>query len=201
MLDDARVGSLSERYQRLLVKLAQLDGEGDKLQASMNAVAAVVHFLREDPAVMSNGLCAPLTILVNACDDTLKGVRSPLFDRRRQGRAGGTNADLMRGQLAAALDGLIGGGLRTNVAARWLALQAAEWGITLPPKGEAISASQVLRWRENVLEGIANPRVAKMVLLVGSPPHGDLGEIKNWAKGLLAGLKKQFPGPPIYEGR
>ncbi len=166
---DAEVRALCGAYGELLDKLtaAARDMEGgDRLAAAARAVEAVAHFVQGNKTAFAAGAHLPLIALVKALHDLRRGSQPALFAAKPtvENRPAETVSALVRGQCAAAMMILEDAGLAAGRAAAFIANELAHHRIVQPDgkrAGEAIGASLVRRWRDDVKQGKASRLVVQ----------------------------------------
>lgn len=166
---DAEVRALCGAYGELLDNLtaAARDMEGsDRLAAAARALAAVARFVQGDKTAFAVGAHLPLIELVKALHDLRHGSQPALFAAKPivENRPADTVSALVRGQSAAAMMILEDAGLAAGRAAAFVASELAHHRIMQPDgkrTGEAIAASLVRRWRDDVKQGKASRLVVQ----------------------------------------
>lgn len=153
---------MSEAYRdlcaRLLACKRHIDATSDPkehLGAGIEALRAVILYLRDDPLVDGAKLTDPLAELMSAAHDTLRGAKPPLFDHAPDG--GGTKpenitAHTVQGCLAWYVEALTSrkiGRRKPAVAAQFVAAEARKAGIRATD-GSEITIKRLLGWRAEI---------------------------------------------------
>jgi hypothetical protein len=145
------------RYQTLVDALAAADHQvlqedGHPLVASIQALQAVVQFIRDDPKLGPTDLGTVLRRLLGDLCDVANGARSGMLfngavnQPGKAGRRTGLTVDTVRGFIVFAVHSLIEAGMKNEAAARYMADQLRQAGVR--HKGKVIEAKRILQWRE-----------------------------------------------------
>ncbi len=153
------------RYSALLNSLAEAkrgaSSEKDDLKSCLEALVAVIEFLKEDRRLVYDKLDEQLLVLTqNLRDLTLGAKPSIFFRRRKQGPGAPANRSLHANMavMAACITALMEAGMGRGAAARFVATEAARLGIA--PRGKPETASGLLRYRDEMKGGRA-PQLAQ----------------------------------------
>ena len=156
---------MSEAYRDLCAQLLackrHIDATSDlkeHLGAGVEALRAVILYLRADPLVDGAALTDPLAELMSAAHDALRGAKPPLFEHAPDG--GGTKpenitAHTVQGCLAWYVDALASrkiGRRNPAAAAQFVADKARKGGIRAAD-GSEISARRLKGWRAEINAG------------------------------------------------
>jgi hypothetical protein len=158
---------MSEAYRDMCARLLECKRHRDRtseskehLGASLEALRAVLLYLRADPLVDGAGLTEPLADLASAANDALRGAKPALFAHAHEPGGGGTRpkyltAHTFQGTLAWYVEALASrkiGGRKPAVAAQFVADKARQIGIR-SADGSEISAKRLLGWRAEIKGG------------------------------------------------
>jgi hypothetical protein len=144
------------QYETLIEKLSKIEqraaaGEIDALNASHDALCAVIGFLHADVRVGEREAARPLNQLQFAIFDRLRGAKPKLLfgPRDRKGATGAptyTSAVVLRSVVNVGFFVLHKyGGMSKDEAAKWLAPELARYRVK-QPNGKAITERAIIRW-------------------------------------------------------
>jgi hypothetical protein len=183
---------MSDAYRDFCARLLQCKRHRDAtidpknhLGASIEALRAVILYLRADPLAEGAGLADPLADLMSAAHDALRGAKPELlFSHTPDG--GGTKpefltAHVVQGSLAWYVEALANrkiGRRKPAVAAQFVADNARQIGIRTAD-GSEISAKRLLGWRAEIKAG-RGPMGARKTFHFAKQNNG--GERILWPK-------------------
>jgi hypothetical protein len=193
--------AVKELVARLEETNAEFDAGRDQLELITENLADLICFLRGILPEGSGADRLPVLLYTNLVD-VLKGRQSPLIFARKlpRNRPGSTSFDMTRGQLAAALDSLVGAGMKPNKAAQWLADEVCRFRIT-DPGHRSIAPNKLRRWLADIRQHKATANVSDMFTIIKQqwPKSTSVDHTQRECRALLESLRSMFPAPVFNE--